>query len=124
MLAADASAISAFVKGGPGNDVDLLDATLRSGELALPPVVVTELYSDVVIAEWAEAQLQRVRLLPIGDGYWRRAGLNRQLLMAQKLKAKVADTLIAQSCIDNDIALITRDPDFRHFAKYCGLKLA
>jgi len=32
--------------------------------------------------------------------------------------------LIAQACIDNDVALITRDADFRHFAKHCGLKLA
>jgi predicted nucleic acid-binding protein len=44
--------------------------------------------------------------------------------MRKGLKAAVADALIAQSCIDNDVALITRDPDFRHFAKHCGLKLA
>jgi predicted nucleic acid-binding protein len=46
------------------------------------------------------------------------------MLHAKRLKAKVADTLIAQSCIDHDVALITRDGDFRHFAKHCGLKLA
>jgi predicted nucleic acid-binding protein len=40
------------------------------------------------------------------------------------LKAKVADALIAQSCIDHDVALITRDRGFRHFAKHCGLRLA
>ena len=26
--------------------------------------------------------------------------------------------------IDHDLPLITRDADFRHFAKHCGLKLA
>jgi hypothetical protein len=31
---------------------------------------------------------------------------------------------IAQSCIDADVKLITRDRDFRHFATHCGLKLA
>jgi predicted nucleic acid-binding protein len=45
-------------------------------------------------------------------------------LLARRLRARLADTLIAQSCIDNDVALITRDADFRHFAKYCGLRLA
>jgi predicted nucleic acid-binding protein len=30
-------------------------------------------------------------------------------------KAKLADTLIAQSCLDHDVPLITRDGDFRHF---------
>jgi predicted nucleic acid-binding protein len=36
----------------------------------------------------------------------------------------LGDALIAQSCIDHDVPLITRDTDFRHFAKHCGLKLA
>jgi predicted nucleic acid-binding protein len=41
-----------------------------------------------------------------------------------KLRARLPDALIAQSCIDHDVALITRDRDFRYFAKYCGLRLA
>jgi predicted nucleic acid-binding protein len=58
------------------------------------------------------------------DGYWQRAGESRRALKTHKLKARIADALIAQSCIDHDVALITRDVDFRHFAKHCGLKLA
>ena len=64
-----------------------------------------------------------IRLDPT-EGYWVRAGEARRLLHKHGLKAKVADALIAQSCIDHDVALITRDRDFRHFAKHCGLKLA
>ncbi len=52
------------------------------------------------------------------------AGSARRLRKQKGLRAKIADTLIAQSCIDHDVALITRDGDFRHFAKHCGLKLA
>ena len=63
-------------------------------------------------------------LLPVLDGYWERAGLARGLLRQRNLKAKLGDALIAQSCIDHDVPLITRDGDFRHFAKLCGLKLA
>jgi predicted nucleic acid-binding protein len=45
-------------------------------------------------------------------------------LITKGFKARLADALIAQACIDSDVALITRDRDFRHFAKHCGLKLA
>jgi predicted nucleic acid-binding protein len=37
---------------------------------------------------------------------------------------RLADTLIAQSCIDHHVPLITRDVDFRHFAKLGMLVLA
>jgi len=36
----------------------------------------------------------------------------------------LADTLIAQSCIDHDVRLVTRDDDFRHFVRLGGLRLA
>jgi len=35
----------------------------------------------------------------------------------------VADALIVQSCIDQSTPLVTRDKDFRHFAKIAGLAL-
>lgn len=44
-------------------------------------------------------------------------------MLSQQLKAKLADTLIAQSCLDHDVTLVTRDDDFRHFAAARGLKL-
>ncbi len=59
----------------------------------------------------------------ITKNYWQRAGINRSKLISKKLKARLADTLIAQSCIDHQVPLITRDTDFRHFVKYCGLSL-
>jgi predicted nucleic acid-binding protein len=43
--------------------------------------------------------------------------------LARGIKAPLADALICQSCLDHDAALITRDRDFRPFAKHCGLKL-
>jgi predicted nucleic acid-binding protein len=124
MIAADTSSLAAFFKGEEGADVTLIGMALETRNICLSPVVVTEMLSDpsaeaamiVTVAEFA--------LLPILDGYWIRAGNARRLLRQKSLKAKVADTLIAQSCIDHDIALITRDTDFRHFAKHCGLKLA
>lgn len=45
-------------------------------------------------------------------------------MKAKRLKPKLADTLIAQCCIDADTPLIARDGDFRHFERWCGLRLA
>jgi len=57
------------------------------------------------------------------DDYWERAGRARAILRKLKLKARTADALIAQSCIDHDVPLLTRDKDFEVYAKHCGLKL-
>jgi len=61
--------------------------------------------------------------LEILDGYWERAGLLRSQLLYFKLKANLGDSLVAQSCIDHDVPLITYDRDYRHFVR-AGLKLA
>jgi hypothetical protein len=87
-------------------------------------VVVTEILSDPQAGPVLEGQVSRIQLLEPTIGYWVRAGQSRRAVIAHGLKAKVADALIAQSCIDHDVALVTRDRDFRHFAEHCGLKLA
>jgi predicted nucleic acid-binding protein len=92
--------------------------------LALPPIVVTEILSDSAGAALVERQIEQLTQLDLKEGYWTRAGHARRVLHQKGLRAKVADALIAQSCIDHDIALITRDRDFRHFAQHCGLRLA
>jgi predicted nucleic acid-binding protein len=122
MIAADTSSLSAFLAGEAGNDVNALVATLRSGELRLPPVVVTEILSDMAMAAHIST-IDEIETLEIFDGYWHRAASLRRTLKPLGFKSKVADALIAQSCIDHGAPLITRDEDFRHFAKHCGLKL-
>jgi predicted nucleic acid-binding protein len=125
MIAADTSAMVAYLGGSePGADLERLSSAMASGELALPPIVLTELLGSRSSANSLETHLAQFALLEITDGYWVRAGTTRRLLFDKGLKAKVADALIAQSCIDHDVALITRDRHFRHFAKHCGLKLA
>ena len=42
---------------------------------------------------------------------------------SQRAKARLGDALIAQSCIDQSIPLITRDRDFRAFATAAKLNL-
>ncbi len=124
MIAADTSSLLAYFAGGHGADVDRLAAALANVELVLPPVVVTELLSGRASIPAVEDLIREVETLDILQGYWERAGSARRLLHSHRLKARVADALIAQSCLDHKVALVTRDSDFRHFAKHCGLKLA
>ncbi|HEX3753885.1 MAG TPA: PIN domain-containing protein [Rhizomicrobium sp.] len=123
MIAVDTSALSSYFKGDHARETDLVHAALRAGEIVLPPVVVTEMLSDPLAKHDMLETVADFPLLPIQDGFWLRAGDLRRLLKQKGLKAKIADALIAQSCIDHDVPLITRDSDFRHFAKHCGLKL-
>jgi len=88
----------------------------------MPPVVVTELLSDPLSGPVLYDALIDAAVLVILEGYWERAGLLRRAIKGRALKAGLADTLIAQSCIDHDVPLITHDRDFRHFVK-AGLKL-
>jgi predicted nucleic acid-binding protein len=62
-------------------------------------------------------------MLELRLGFWWRAGELRANTLREGYKAKLADVLIAQSCIDHDVVLITNDADFRHFLR-AELKLA
>jgi len=124
MIATDTSSLVAYFHGEAGLDVEQIVAALMAGELGLPPIVVTEILSDPAPRSVLEPQIERLEMLPIAPGYWQRAALARRRLRSLRLRAKIADALIAQSCIDHGVPLITRDTDFRHFAKHCGLKLA
>ena len=69
------------------------------------------------------ALFKQLPLLGVSDGYWERAGQLRARVLALRRKARLADSLIAQSCLDHGLALITRDGDFRRFAEAAGLRV-
>jgi predicted nucleic acid-binding protein len=48
----------------------------------------------------------------------------RAKVLSRRYRARLADTLIAQSCVDHGVRLVSRDADFRHFARRIGLRLA
>jgi len=89
----------------------------------LPTVVITEFLSNPRLDKKTYQFFQDMPQLEIRDGYWWRAGETRRLLLKKGLKAKLGDVLIAQACIDNNATLLTRDEDFKHYEKHCGLKL-
>ena len=123
MIALDTSSAIAFLSGERGRDVTAVEEALRFRQGGFPPVVVTELLSDPVLRSEAGTLIRAVPRLEVLDGYWERAGELRARLLRRGLKARLADTLIAQSCIDHEVALVTRDRDFRNFATHAGLSL-
>jgi len=123
MIAIDTSSWVAFFSGASGEDVELVGKALGDSQVCLVPVVLTELLSDPQLPKRVAALLKDLPLLAVTDGYWERAGTLRSEILSRNLKARLADTLIAQSCLDHDVTLVSRDGDFRHFAAARGLKL-
>jgi predicted nucleic acid-binding protein len=123
VIAADTSSLVAFLEGAAGEDVEVVQSALDHQQLALPPVVLTELLSDPGLPASLRSLLTALPQLQLEPGYWERAGMLRARVLKQRRKARIADALIAQSCIDQSVPLVTRDKDFRNFAGKAGLAL-
>ncbi len=123
MICADTSSVIAYLQGDEGGDTELIDRALADQTLVLAPVSVTELLSDRTATPVYEKFVLGISRLEIKPGYWERAGRLRAKLLQHHYRPKIADSLIAQSCLDHQIPLITRDSDFRAFQKFAGLKL-
>jgi predicted nucleic acid-binding protein len=123
MIAVDSSSLIAYLSGDGGRDAEAVDMTLRQGQAILPPAVLAELLSEPQLSPGIAAMLEEIPLLAIEDGYWARAGRLRASLLRKRRKARLADCLIAQSCLDHEAPLITRDRDFRLIASAAGLTL-
>ena len=123
MIAVDTSTWIAFLQGDGGDDSDLLDRALQDRQVLMAPVVLTEVLSDPKLASDVSETLSELPLIEVETGYWQRAGELRAKVLAKRRKARLGDALIAQSCIDRGIPLLTRDRDFRAFAEAASLDL-
>ena len=121
MIAADTSTWISFFEGEQGDDVLALARALESRQVVVPPPVLTELLSDPELSASVAQTLMELTLVAMKDGFWHRAGKLRAKVLARKRKARLGDALIAQCCIDADIALITRDGDFKAFSAVLNL---
>jgi predicted nucleic acid-binding protein len=124
VIAVDTSSLIAYLAGADGPDVDAIGFALDHRQAALPPVVLSELLSDPVIASEVRDLFLQLPLLDVVDGYWERAGLLRAKTIGTGRKAPLADVLIAQSCLDHAVSLVTRDADFRNLARLSDLRLS
>lgn len=123
MIAVDTSSFLAYLSGAEGPDVEATGVALEQRQAALPPVVLSELLSDPELTRQVADLFLQLPLLEVTEGYWQRAGLLRARLIAGGRRAPLADTLIAQSCLDHEVPLVTRDAEFRQFRRFGGLRL-
>ncbi|HZK99813.1 MAG TPA: PIN domain-containing protein [Caulobacteraceae bacterium] len=124
MIAADSSSLINYLRGARTPDRVLVRRAIDAKELWLPPPVKTEIMSGRLSGLDLTGLMENAPLLTISSGFWERAGESRRLILSKGLKAHLADTLIAQCCIDSNVPLIARDGDYVNFERWCGLKLA
>src|SRR5437867_3740390 len=122
MIAAVTSIWINFLKGTDDEKALQLDRFLQQGAVVMPPPVLMELLSFRGMKAADQKLFALIPELEILEGFLERAGEMRHNVLKKGLKARSMDCLIAQSCIDHDIALVTSDQDCRHLAKF-GLKL-
>jgi predicted nucleic acid-binding protein len=124
VISADTSSLIAYFQGEVALDTKAVQLAVDDQTLHLSPIVISELLSDLSARSTIERVVLALPRLEPKAGYWERCGFLRRTLILRGFKARVSDALIAQSSIDYSMPLITRDTDFRHFVKHCGLKLA
>ncbi|MDH4088291.1 MAG: type II toxin-antitoxin system VapC family toxin [Nitrospira sp.] len=124
MLCLDTSSLIAYLQGEEGADVDLVDQALIDQVGVLSPVTVAELLSDPDLSQTLRRTILELPTLSMSEGVWERAGLLRAKVLRTGRRANLADTLIAQSCLDHHATLVTRDRDFKTFVSAAGLRVA
>lgn len=122
-VALDSSSLIGHLNGRAGADTLAVKAALEAGTAVLPPLVVTEVLSLPGVSAEVVGLLAIVPQLETLPDYWERAGRLRAQVIAAGRRARIADVLIAQSCLDHQVPLISADADFRHFVPH-GLDLA
>ena len=123
MITADTSAWIDYSRGLESRSSNQLEECLSDGTLVMSPPVLFEILSGPGLTPEAERLICQLPRLEVSTGLWERAGQMRRALLKKGLKARSMDCLIAQNCIDDEVALIAADQDYRHFSKF-GLKIA
>jgi hypothetical protein len=123
VIAADTSTWVAFLEGGAGDDTEWLDRALEERQVVMVPAVLTELLSDPELPQEVSDMLLQIPQMEIRPGIWQRAGMLRAQVLATRGRARLGDALIAQTCVDARVVLLTRDRDFCAFVEAAKLDL-
>ncbi len=124
MIAVDACVVISFLAGEAIPEVEAFAALLRRDGAVLAPSTLAELLSDPTGGAPTANLIDGLKILPIEEGYWRRAGLLRATVRRAGRKAAFGDALAAQACLDAGVPLLTCDADFKAFARVANLDLA
>ncbi len=123
MIAVDTSTLIAFLDGLDGDDVELLGQGLANRVIVLPAPVLCEILSWPALDSVLRDTVLELPVLYPDERYWYRTAQTRTRVLAARRRARLADSLIAQCCLDHDLPLLTRDSDFGSFAELVGLRL-
>jgi len=123
LITPDTSTLIAFFAGEDARDTDALDISLRDNTAVLTPPVLSEILSDPKLPKELANTILRLPRVEIKNEFCLRVANLRRKVLAKKRKARLADSLIAQVCIDHNLLLITRDKDFNNFKKLSSLKI-
>jgi predicted nucleic acid-binding protein len=122
-MIADTSIWIDHFRGDSGEDLELFRKSLGEGRVAMAPVVLAELLSSTQIPASVEKALSEMEFAGASDNFWVEAGRLRRRLAKQGFNASLADCLVAQSCLEHDLPLLTRDQGIRKFGPKIGLTL-
>jgi predicted nucleic acid-binding protein len=123
LIVADSSVLIPWAEGDPTDMTKLVRFHIQQETLFVVPVSITELLSARDLRPEIRLVADTLTLLELREGYWARAGLLRGQCLAAGRRARLADALIAQACLDADLPLLTNDTDFEVFQAIGGLKL-
>jgi predicted nucleic acid-binding protein len=108
--------------GKSGEDLDLFRAALIEGRVVMAPAVLAELLSSTEMTADVERALSEMPFAAPGPGFWKETGSLRRLFAKQGVNAALADCLVAHSCLEHDLPLLTRDKGIRKFGAKVGLR--
>lgn len=123
MICFDTCVWIAYFAGEKARDTELLDYHLKIHAVMMHPVVIAELFSDEQMPEDIKGNLLSLPEIKLLDGFWARVGRLRAQMRGAKMTPKLADTMIAQGCIESNTPLVTRDHGFQRFQKFTALHL-
>jgi predicted nucleic acid-binding protein len=101
MIAIDSSVLIAYLNGIKSNSSNAVDKALTDNIAILPPFVVSEVLSFKNTSKELEETLDTFPIIDILPSFWARAGKTRSQLLNLGYKARMANTFIAQACIDH-----------------------
>ncbi len=124
MIALDSSALAAHLRGDDTSVAATVAMVLAERQACVPPVVLTEILSDLQVPAGIMALIAALPVLETTEGYWQRAGELRSRVIAAGRRARlIRYALISQSCLDHDVSLVTADQNFRHYADVGNLRV-
>lgn len=122
-MIADTSIWIDYFLGKPGDDLELFRNRLNEGQVVMAPSVLSELLSSTAMPATVEKALLEIRFATPSSHFWQETGKLQRHLAKLGTHATLADCLVAQSCLEHKLPLLTRNRAIIKFGPKVGLNL-